>query len=51
MIKKENIKISSIIPRKVYKKLIEEAAYEDRSISNMVCKILKERYKIRDSDD
>lgn len=51
MIKKENIKISSIIPRVVYKKLVEEAEYEDRSISNMVCKILKERYKIRDSDE
>lgn len=51
MIKKENIKISSIIPRIVYKKLVEEAEYEDRSISNMVCKILKERYKIRDSDE
>lgn len=51
VIKKENIRIASIIPRKVYKKLMEEAEYEDRSISNMVCKILKERYKIRDSDD
>lgn len=51
MIKKENIKISSIIPRTVYKKLVKEARYEDRSVSNMVCKILKERYKIRDLDD
>jgi len=51
VIKKENIRIASIIPRVVYKKLVEEAEYEDRSISNMVCKILKERYKIRDSDE
>lgn len=51
MIKKENIRIASIIPRKVYKKLVEEAEYEDRSLSNMVCKILKERYNYKDDKE
>ncbi|WP_198039473.1 hypothetical protein [Clostridium kluyveri] len=51
MIKKENIRIAAIIPRKVYKKLIKEAEYEDRSLSNMVCKILKERYNYKDDKE
>ena len=50
MIKKENTMVTSVIPKKVYKLLAEEASYEDRSISNMICKILKERYKIKDRE-
>lgn len=47
MIKKENTRITSVIPKEVYKELVAEAEYEDRSISNMVAKILKERYNIK----
>ncbi|NFE93726.1 ribbon-helix-helix domain-containing protein [Clostridium botulinum] len=48
MIKKENRRITSIIPKKVYEKLEKEAEYEDRSISKMVAKIIKDYYKIKD---
>ncbi|MBN7576041.1 hypothetical protein C1H57_12370 [Clostridium sp. 2-1] len=50
MISKKNTKVTTIIPKKVYEKLIEEAAYEDRTVSNMIAKILKDHYKIKDND-
>ncbi|MBN1042346.1 UNVERIFIED_ORG: hypothetical protein B2H98_05130 [Clostridium botulinum] len=50
MIKNENTRITSVIPKKVYEKLAKEAEYEDRSISKMVAKILKDHYKIKSDD-
>ncbi|AND83526.1 hypothetical protein CTDIVETGP_1410 [Clostridium tyrobutyricum DIVETGP] len=50
MIKKENIMIASIIPKKVYAMLVKEAEYEDRSVSGMIRKIIKDHYNIRDDE-
>ena len=50
LIKKYNTRISVVIPKEIHKKLLEEAAYEDRSISNLVLKIIKEHYRIRTDD-
>jgi hypothetical protein len=50
MISKKNTKVTTIIPKKVYAKLVEEAEFEDRSVSSMIAKILKEHYKIKDED-
>lgn len=47
MIKDDNTRITAVISKEVYKKLVKEAKYEDRSISNMVAKILRERYNIK----
>lgn len=50
MISKKNTKVTTIIPKEVYKKLAQDAEYEDRSISNMIAKIIKNHYKIKDED-
>lgn len=50
MIKNENTRISAIVSKDVRKKLIEQASYEDRTVSNLVFKILKEYYKIKDEE-
>lgn len=50
MIKDENIRVSAIISKEVQKKLLEQAGYEDRSLSNLIFKILKEYYKIKDEE-
>lgn len=50
MIKKENTMVTSVIPKKIYEMLAKEAEYEDRSISNMICKIIKDHYKIKDKE-
>lgn len=50
MIKDENIRISAIISKEVHKKLLDQAGYEDRTVSNLVFKILKEYYKIKDEE-
>lgn len=51
MIKKENTRVQITIPKKVHKMLQDEAEYEDRSVSNLVLKIIKKHYKIKDKDD
>lgn len=50
MIKDENTRITAVIPKTLHKKLLDEAGYEDRSVSNLVCKILKEHYKMKTDD-
>lgn len=50
MISNKNTKVTTIIPKEVYKKLAEEAAYEDRSVSNMIAKILKDHYNMKDEE-
>lgn len=48
MIKNDNTRISVTVSKKLYEKLLKEAEYEDRSVSNLVLKIIKEHYKIKD---
>jgi hypothetical protein len=50
LIKKENTRINVVIPKKIHKMLLEESEYEDRSVSNLVLKIIKEHYKIKEED-
>ncbi|EKQ51370.1 MULTISPECIES: hypothetical protein [unclassified Clostridium] len=50
MISKKNTKVTTIISKELHKKLAEEAAYEDRSVSSMIAKILKDHYNIKDED-
>lgn len=51
MIKKDNKRVLSVLPKKVYDKLVKEAEYEERSISKMIAKIIKDHYRIKDDDD
>lgn len=50
MIKEENTRISVTVPKELHEKLLEEAEYEDRSVSNLVLKIIKDYYKIKTED-
>lgn len=50
VIKKENTRINVVIPKKIHKMLMKEADYEDRSVSNLVLKIIKEHYKIKEDE-
>ncbi|MEY8001636.1 hypothetical protein AB8U03_15810 [Clostridium sp. Mt-5] len=50
MIKKENVMVTTVIPKKVYKMIVKEAEYEDRSVSGMIRKIIKDRYGIKDNE-
>lgn len=47
MISEDNRRICSIVSKEVFKKLEKQADFEDRSISNLVFKILKEYYGIK----
>lgn len=47
MIKKENTRITVTVPKEIHARLIEEAEYEDRSVSNLVLQIIKEHYNIK----
>ena len=51
MISKKNVKVTTIIPKEIYKKLTEDAAYDDRTVSNMIAKILKEHYKFKENEN
>ncbi|MGG7200789.1 hypothetical protein [Clostridium butyricum] len=48
MIKDENIRITITISKEIHNKIKEEADFEDRSISNMVYKILKDHYNLKE---
>lgn len=50
MIKKENTRITVTVPKNIHKMLIEESEYECRSVSNLVLKIIKEHYNIKNDD-
>jgi len=50
MIKKENKRIVSYVSENIYDNLAKEAKHEDRTISSMIVKILKDHYKIKDDD-
>lgn len=51
MIKKENKRINVTVPKTIYDKLSEDADYEDRSVSNLVLKIIKKHYKIKNEEE
>lgn len=51
MIKDENTKVTIIIPKKLRKLIEADAKYEDRSISNYICLLLKKHYKMKIDDD
>lgn len=50
MIKDDTKRIVSYVSKEVHDKIKKEAKYEDRTISKMVEKILKDHYKIKDDD-
>jgi len=50
MIKDDTQRIVSYVSKTVYDKLVKEAKYEDRTISKMIEKILKDHYKIKSED-
>jgi hypothetical protein len=50
MIKEDTKRVVSYVSKDIYKELLKEAKYEDRTISKMVEKILKDHYKIKDDD-
>ena len=45
MIKDKNKKFSVILPKEIYEMLVEEAEYEDRSVSKMAAQIIKKHYE------
>lgn len=51
MIKNENTRISVTLPRELHEKLLNEAEYEGRSVSNLVLKIIKSYYKFNSDDE
>lgn len=48
MIKKDNIRITVVLPKTIHEKLVKLAEYEDRSISNMAAKIIKQYFEEKD---
>ena len=40
-----------VISKKVHKRLLKEAGLQDRSVSNLVHRILKKHYKLKDDDE
>lgn len=50
MIKEENIKITFITSKDVYKLLSKQADFEDRSVSGMVRKIVNDYYNVKDNE-
>lgn len=50
MIRDENIKITITIPKKLHNEILQEASYYNRSVSNLVCRILKKHYDFEIND-
>ena len=46
MISENNIRITITIPKSIHKLLKSDACYEDRSVGNLVSRILKQYYKV-----
>lgn len=51
MIKNENKRFSVTVPKELYEKLSKDAEYEDRSVSNLAARILKQYYNMKLEDD
>lgn len=43
----KNIRITVTIPKEIHEKMLKQAGYEDRSISNLACTIIKLYYSKR----
>jgi heat shock protein HspQ len=50
MIKDDTKRVVSYVSKDIYNKLKKESKYEDRTISKMIEKILKDHYKIKDEE-
>ena len=50
LINENNIRITVTIPKSIHKLLKSDASYEDRSVGNLVARILKLYYKL-DQDE
>lgn len=51
LIKEDNIRLTITMPKKLYDIIQEDAEYEDRSMSNIIIRILKKHYKFKIEDD
>lgn len=51
LIREDNIRITITMPKKLYKLIQDEAGYEDRSMSNVIVRILKKYYKFKVEDE
>lgn len=47
MIKDDTKRVVSYVSKEIYEKLNNEAKYEDRTISKMIEKILKDHYNLK----
>lgn len=47
MINDDNIRITITIPKKLHRLLKKQANFEDRSVSNLVARILKQYYNLK----
>jgi len=50
LVKDDNTRITITIPKTLHKILKKEAGYEDRSVGNIVARILKHHYNIKSEE-
>ena len=46
LISQDNVRITITITKSMHELLKNDAAYEDRSVSNLVCRIIKQYYNL-----
>lgn len=51
MISDDKVRISVVVSKVIMRKLKKQANYEDRSVSNMVNKIIREYYGIKNEEE
>jgi predicted CopG family antitoxin len=51
LIKDDNKRICVTLSKEVYKRLLKQANYEDRSLSNMASQIIKKYYGLNTDDE
>lgn len=51
LIKEDNVRIPVTMPRKLYDTIKADSEYEDRSMSNIILRILKKHYKFKMDDE
>jgi hypothetical protein len=51
MIKKDNKRVTSVIPKPLYYKLLKQANYEERTVINMIAKIIKDYYGVKEDEE
>lgn len=47
LVSEDNVRISVTVPKELHNLLLKDADYEDRSVSNLVLKIIKEHYRLK----